>query len=79
MKIFISTALLIINIVLFILTVLFAVYGIYDQIMGPANAEKLLKKWHISLRYNQVLVIGVICVVLMFLTYILRAKLFGRL
>ena len=79
MTAFIHTILLIVNISSFAATVLFAIFGIYEQVMGPADAEKLLKKLHIPLNYNQVLIIGFICLALMIGSYILRAKLSGRL
>ena len=59
-------------------TVLFSIFGIYEQIMGPADAEKLLKKLHIPLTYNQVLIIAFVFLALMIISYILRAKLSGR-
>ena len=74
----INTILLIVNIISFAATVLFAIFGIYEQIMGPADAEKLLSKLHIPLSYNQVLIIGFVCLALMIVCYILRAKLSGR-
>ena len=43
------------------------------------DVEKLSKKLHIPLTYNQMLFIGVFCIVLMGATYILRAKLSGKL
>jgi hypothetical protein len=76
---FINSFLLVLNIISFVVTVLFAVFGIYEQIMGPAYAEKLLKKLHIPLSYNQALIIGFGCLALMIISYILRAKLSGRL
>ena len=79
MTAFINTILLIINIISFAATVLFAIFGVYELIMGPADAEKLLKKLHIPLSYNQALIIGFVCLVLMIVSYILRAKLSGRL
>ena len=79
MTAFINTILLIVNIISFFVTVLFAIFGVYEEIMGPANAEKLLKKLHSPLSYNQVLIIGFICIALMSVSYILRAKLSGRL
>ena len=78
MTAFINTILLIVNIISFAATVLFAIFGIYEQIMGPADAEKLLSKLHIPLSYNQVLIIGFVCLALMIVCYILRAKLSGR-
>ena len=47
--------------------------------MGPAGAEALLKKLRIPLTYNQVLIIGFVCIVLMIVTYILKAKVSGGL
>ena len=79
MKPFINTVLFIINIISFVGTVLFSIIGVYDQIMGPAGVEKLFKKLHIPLTYNQMLFIGIFCIVLMGATYILRAKLSGKL
>ena len=76
---FISIILLIVNIISFAATVLYAIFGVYEQIMVPADAEKLLKKLHIPLTYNQALIIGFVCLALMFVSYILRAKLSGRL
>ena len=76
---FINVFLLIINVTSFATTVLFAIFGIYEQIMGPAGAEALLKKLRIPLTYNQVLIIGFVCIVLMIVTYILKAKVSGGL
>lgn len=79
MTVFINMILLIINIISFIITVLFGVFGIYEQLMGPADTENLLKKLHIPLSYNQVLIIGFICLGVMIISYVLRAKLSGEL
>ena len=79
MTTFINTILLIVNFISIAMTVLFAIFGVYEQIMGPADAEKLLKKMHIPLSYNQALIIGLVCLALMIISYILRAKLSGRL
>ncbi len=79
MTAFINTFLLIVNIVSFAVTVLFTIFGLYEQIMGPAGAEKLLQKLHIPLSYNQVLIIGFVAIALMTICYILRAKLSGKL
>ena len=76
---FVNTILLIVNIIFFAVTVLFAIFGVYEEIMGPAYAEKLLKKLHIPLSYNQVLIIGFVCLALMIVCYFLRAKLSGSL
>ena len=76
---FIHMALLVINIISFIITVLFFVFGVYEYIMGPANAGKLLKRLRIPLSYKQTLVIGFVCFGIAIITNILRAKLMGTL
>lgn len=79
MTAFVNIVLIIVNGVSFAITVLFGLFGIYEQIMGPADAERLLEKLHIPLSYKQVLFVGFVCVGLMIITYILRAKLTGKL
>ena len=79
MRAFINIFLLIANVFSFVVTILFAIFGIYEQIMGPADAEKLLKKLNIPLSYNQTLIIGFTCIALTIITYLVRAKLLGRL
>ena len=74
----INIILLIINIISFGVSILFVIFGAYEYIMGPAGAEKLLKKLHIPLSYNQVIIIGTVFVVLTFASHILREKLSGR-
>lgn len=71
--------LFIVNISFFVITVLFAILGLYEQIMGIANAKKLLQKLHIPLSYKQTLIIGCASILLMFITFILREKLYGKL
>ena len=56
------------------ITVIFVIYGIYDELAGPAKAEALLKKLHIPLNYNIVLVIGLICLSAAILLYLFRDK-----
>ena len=60
-------------------TALFVIFGIYELIMGPGDAKKLLKKLHIPLIYNQVLIIGFASLILAIAGYILIAKLSGEL
>lgn len=69
----------IVSIISYLATALFALFGIYELIMGPADAEKLLKKLHIPLTYNQTLIIGFIFVILAIAWYIIKAKLTGKL
>ena len=56
-------------------TALFVIFGIYELIMGPGDAKKLL----IPLSYNQVLIIGFASLILAIAGYILIAKLSGEL
>ncbi len=79
MKLFINIIMQIVSIISYSATVLFALFGIYELIMGPADAEKLLKKLHIPLSYKQILIIGFIFVVLAIAGYIIKAKLTGTL
>ena len=81
MKAFIHVILVIlkiVNIVSFACTVLLSIWGVYDQIVGSANAEKLLEILHIPLSYNQVITIWTVCIALMVISYILRVKLSKR-
>lgn len=79
MKLFINIIMQIVSIISYSVTALFALFGIYELIMGPADAEKLLKKLHIPLTYNQTLIIGFIFVILAIAWYIIKAKLTGKL
>lgn len=79
MKLFINIIMQIVSIISYSATALFALFGIYELIMGPADAEKLLKKLHIPLSYKQILIIGFIFVVLSIAGYIIKAKLTGTL
>ena len=75
MKSIVSCILLIINIVTFVITVLFAIFGIYEYFGGPARAEKMLEKIHFPLNYRQTLIIGFVNVVIMGISYVLRKNL----
>lgn len=79
MKLFINIIMQIVSIISYSATALFALFGIYELIMGPADAGKLLKKLHIPLTYNQTLIIGFIFVILAIAWYIIKAKLTGKL
>ena len=79
MKLFINIIMQIVSIISYSATALFALFGIYELIMGPADAEKLLKKLHIPLTYNQTLIIGFIFVIRAIAWYIIKTKLTGKL
>lgn len=71
----VSIILLVVNIISLGVVVLFSIFGVFELIFGPADAEKLLEKLHIPLNYKQVLIIGFTCLAVMFVTYFLRVKL----
>ena len=67
-----------ISIISFSIVVIFGVFGVYEQIMGPADAEKLLKRLRFPLSYNQVLLVGFISLGIMFISHLVRMKLSGK-
>ena len=73
---FLKSLLLIINVITFAIMMLFIIFGIYDQIAGPGNAERLLKQMNIPLSYTQVFVIGFIWVVFTLILYKFRKEMF---
>ena len=75
---FIKSFLLIVNIVLFVLVLLFGAFGIYEQLTGPADAEKLLKVLKIPFSYNQIFIIGFLCAIIMVVLYVVRSKINWR-
>ena len=75
MKQIANVVLLVINILSFVVSVVFCVFGIYEQIMGPADAKKLLEKLNIPLNYKQVLLLGFACIALLFISCVLKGRL----
>ena len=71
----VSIILLVVNINSLGVVVLFSIFGVFELIFGPADAEKLLERLHIPLNYKQMLIIGFTCLAVMFVTYFLRVKL----
>ena len=69
---FIHIALLIVIIITLIFNIFVFVIGIYAEIMGIADANKLLKKWRIPLSYKQIEIIGLICIVICCASFILK-------
>lgn len=47
-----SIILLVLNIISLGAVVLFSIFGVFELIFGPADAEKLLEKLHIPLNYQ---------------------------
>ena len=73
-----SVVLSIIKIISFVVSMVFLVYGIYEQIVGPGGAERLLKKLNIPLSYNQAFLFSIVSGALFFITCILQEKLTGK-
>ena len=71
-----NIVLFVIHIVSSIIFALFFIFGIWEYLDGPSDVKKTLKKIKFPLSYNQILCVGFICMALMFITAILRAKLF---
>lgn len=78
MKSLVEALLLVLNIIFFAGVVIFCLFGLYEYIMGPKDAERLLKKLNIPLSYKKVLVVGFICVGLTIILFIVRRVLFGE-
>lgn len=75
MRAFVNAILQIVYITSFATIALFTPLGIYEEIMGAANVNKLLEKLHIPLNYDQIVIIWFICWILVIITRILKAKL----
>ena len=78
MKSFVESFLLVANIISFIGVVAFCLFGLYEYIMGPIDAKKLIQKLNVPLSYNKVLLVGFICVGLTIVLFIVRLALFGE-
>lgn len=72
MEIILNYVLLIVNIATFVITVLFAIFGIYEYIRGPEKAEQMLEIIHFPLNYRQTLFVGFANLVIMIISYIWR-------
>lgn len=58
MTAFVNAVPLFVKIIVFLITVLFLIFGFYEELMGPEDAKKLLKKMHIPFRYPIILIVG---------------------
>lgn len=76
MRGFINTILLIINIISFILVLLFGASGIIYELTGPANYEKMLQNLKIPWSFECVWLFMFVCLTILIITYILRKKFF---
>lgn len=76
MKEFLNIILSIINIVSFVLVLLFGTSGIIYELFGPANYEKILRKLKIPWSFERIWLFMFVCLIIMIITYILRKKFF---
>ena len=74
MRLFVKGFLLILIIALLVVDLLFVIWGLYEQLFGAARAMNLLEKLHIPLNYNQVLLIGIVCLAILCFLNVLRRK-----
>ena len=76
MKSALRIVLLIINRISFVLVFLCGISGIVEQLLGPGNYEKMLKKLKIPLSYEQWWLFMLVCLIVLIITYILIKKFF---
>ena len=76
MKEFLNIILSIINIVSFVLVLLFGTSGIIYELFGPANYEKILQELKIPWSFERIWLFMFVCLIIMIITYILRKKFF---
>ena len=69
---FIHIALLIVIIITLIFNIFFFLIGLYAEIFGVADTEKLLKKWRSPLTYKQIEIIGFISLVICGAAFIIK-------
>lgn len=75
---FLKPFLLVLNIAFFVFVMVFMVFGVIEQLLGPAKAMKLLERLKIPWSYNRVLLVGFICLAITIVLFIVRKKLFGE-
>ena len=73
---FLNIILLIINIISFVLVLLFGASGIIYELFGPANYEKILQKLKIPWSFERIWLFMFVCLIILIITYILRKKFF---
>lgn len=76
MKDAIGMILLIINIVLFVLVLLFGITGVIYEILGPAGYEKVIARLKIPWSYERIWSFMFVCLIVLIITYFLRKKFF---
>jgi len=75
---FVNAIFVVANVISSFFVIILGVFGVYEQIMGPDDAEKLLRKLRIPLSYKQVLIIWFAGLFFMIVVYIIWAKLNRR-
>lgn len=76
MREFLNIFLLIINIISFVLVLLFGASGIIYELFGPASYEKILQKLKIPWSFERIWLFMFVCLIILIITYILRKKFF---
>ena len=71
-----KATLLIINIISFVLVLLFGASGIIYELFGPASYEKILQKLKIPWSFERIWLFMFVCLIILIITYILRKKFF---
>ena len=64
----------VIDVVSFFIVVMFGIFGLYEQVMGPEDAKKLLKKYKIPLSYNMILRIGFGAIIILISSRIIQMR-----
>lgn len=76
MRGFLNIFLLIINIISFVLVLLFGASGIIYELFGPTSYEKILQKLKIPWGFEHIWLFMFVCLIILIITYILRKKFF---
>lgn len=79
MMMYLKYILLGINIIAAVGVITLGLFGIYEHIMGPLEAKKLLKKLNIPWSYDSIMVAWFICLVVMIISYIAQKAILGEL
>lgn len=73
---YIKIFLFVINIVSAICVLPFILFGIVEYFQGPEDTKKLLEKWNVPWSYKSILIMGFICLGVLFVSSMLRKILF---
>jgi len=70
-------ALLVTNILSFVMVAIFGMTGIIYDLLGPAGYEKMLVKINIPWSFERIWTFMCVCVAISIITYLLRKKFFN--